>query len=109
MATSMASRSSVRASRTRAAAPARGGMVWIHAPSAHSNTVASYVLGMPARSIGDGLCARDQCIIIGTSAPWARLVWAGPAVPPRSRENSRAAMPIAASHAAPHVPRGKRR
>ena len=52
-----------------------GGMMWIHRPSRHSNSDALMLsFGMPIARFVDGVSARDQCIIIGIRAPWARLV-----------------------------------
>jgi len=64
--------------------------------------------GIPIASRSDGDSARDQCIIIGTSAPWARLVCAGPPMPVSSRTSSRLVTPMTDSQAAVHVPSGKR-
>ncbi len=59
-------------------------MRWIHTPSPVSNNVAPVMpLGMPTASDGDGCSTRRQCIAIGTSAPWANDVCAGPAWPVR--------------------------
>ena len=84
-------------------------MMWIQRPSPHSNSEARMLsLGIPMRRKSDGVSARDQCIIIGISAPWARLVCAGPATPVRSRETSRLMMPMTASQADGQVPSGNR-
>ena len=54
-------------------------------PSPDSNRVAPVcALGMPISSDGDGCSTCRQCITVGTSAPWAMLVCAGPACPVRS-------------------------
>ncbi len=79
-------------------------------PSPDSNSEAPVcAFGMPTASDGDGCSTRRQCIAIGTSAPWAMLVWAGPARPVRSRAISRATMPIALRWAAHQLPIGHRR
>ena len=61
-------------------------MRWTHTPSPHSNSDGTMSLGRPQANMGPGFSARAQCIMVGTSAPCATLVWAGPpAAPPRSR------------------------
>ncbi len=70
---------------------------WTQTPSPHSNIEGIMSFGSPNSNMGPGCSARAQCIMVGSRAPWARLVCTGPpAAPPRSRWISRAKTPMAA-------------